>query len=451
MQHTTFPDALPVQGPLKQRRRTTTQKGLLLKTAALVFLTIAAGMLAILLILNLGIGNKEIDKPLKRLYPVNSPEFERVMGLVLSPNLVGGNHAKALINGVEIFPAMLQSIASAQKTITLESYIYWSGDVGKQFADALVERAQNGVQVKVLLDWFGSKLDESLLERMRDNGIDIQRYNPPTWYNLHQMNHRTHRRLMVVDGKTGFAGGAGLGDKWSGNAQDPAHWRDTHFQVEGPVVAQMQSAFIDNWVQATGEMLHHADYLPPLEPKGQGKAHLFTSSPGGGSKSMQLMYLMALTSAATSIDLSAAYFIPGEVALATLVQALERGVRVRIIMPGPYMDNGVVRRASRAKWGPLLRAGAELYEYQPTMFHCKVMVVDGLWVSVGSTNFDSRSFSINAEANLNLHDADFASAQTAIFEKDLGQSRRVTLDEWLARPWWSQALDSAATLLDAQL
>lgn len=410
-----------------------------------------ATLVITLLTLNLSLGNKQIDAPLQRLHAVGSPEFQRAMGTVLTPHLVPGNTVKSLLNGAEIFPAMLTAIRAAQKTITLESYIYWSGAVGKEFANALQERAGQGVKVKVLLDWFGSHLDEQLIERMRASGIDVQRYNPPTWYSLQRMNHRTHRRLMVVDGSTGFIGGAGLSDKWSGDAQDPHHWRDTHFQVQGPVVTQMQSAFIDNWIATTGEVLHSLDYLPQVQPQGPALAQLFTSTPGGGARSVQLMYLMAMTAATGSIDLSAAYFVPDEVALQTLLVALQRGVRLRILMPGPHMDNGVVRRASRAKWGDLLRAGAELYEYQPTMFHCKVMVVDGLWTSVGSTNFDSRSFSINDEANLNVYDAAFANAQIAVFEQDLARSRRITLDEWTQRPWWSRSLDAAATLLASQL
>ena len=410
-----------------------------------------ATLVITLLTLNLSLGNKQIDAPLQRLHAVGSPEFQRAMGTVLTPHLVPGNTVQSLLNGAEIFPAMLTAIRAAQKTITLESYIYWSGAVGKEFANALQERAGQGVKVKVLLDWFGSHLDEQLIERMRASGIDVQRYNPPTWYSLQRMNHRTHRRLMVVDGSTGFIGGAGLSDKWSGDAQDPQHWRDTHFQVQGPVVTQMQSAFIDNWIATTGEVLHSLDYLPQVQPQGPALAQLFTSAPGGGARSVQLMYLMAMTAATGSIDLSAAYFVPDEVALQTLLVALQRGVRLRILTPGPHMDNGVVRRASRAKWGDLLRAGAELYEYQPTMFHCKVMVVDGLWTSVGSTNFDSRSFSINDEANLNVYDAAFANAQIAVFEQDLRQSRRILLQDWAQRPWWTRSLDAAAALLDAQL
>jgi cardiolipin synthase len=323
--------------------------------------------------------------------------------------------------------------------------------VGREFSDALIERSKAGVRIKVLLDWFGSNLDEELLEAMRAGGVDIQRYNPPAWHNLQRMNHRTHRRLLVVDGRVGFIGGAGLSDKWSGDAQDPEHWRDTHFRVEGPVVTQLQSAFIDNWIATSGEALHSLDYLPRVADSGTASAQIFTASPGGGSKSMHLMYLLAITSAAKSIDLSAAYFVPEEVALRSLVDALERGVRLRIILPGPHMDSGLVRHASRASWGELLARGAEIHEYEPTMFHCKVMVVDGLWVSVGSTNFDARSFSINDEANLNVYDAAFAQEVGAIFENDLLKARRITLEEWQGRAWWTRALDAAATLLESQL
>ncbi len=421
------------------------------KLITVVAVSALASLLVALAILNLSLGNKSIDSRLQRQYSVASPEFERIMDAVLTSEVVDGNRVNALVNGNEIFPAMLDAIRSAEKTITLETYIYWSGTVGREFTHALSERAKQGVKVKVLLDWFGSNLDEDLIDEMRASSIEIRRYNPPRWYSLHQMNHRTHKRLLVVDGRVGFIGGAGLADKWSGDAQDPDHWRDTHFRVEGPVVTQIQSAFIDNWLQTTGEVLYGIDYLPRLEPIGDQRVQIFSSAPAGGSKSMQLMYLIPITSAETSIDLSAAYFLPDEVALATMVAALKRGVRIRIIMPGPHMDEAVVTHASRAKWGALLREGAELYQYQPTMFHCKVMVVDALWTSVGSTNFDSRSFSINDEANMNIHDASFARAQVAVFENDLKHSTRVTLKEWQNRTWWQRTLDAAATTLDSQL
>lgn len=421
------------------------------KQIAVIVGSMIASVVVAIVIFNLSLGNKSIDSPLERLYPVKSPDFQWVMGAVLTPEIVGGNRTQALVNGDEIFPAMLEAIRSAETTITLETYIYWSGDVGSKFTNALIERAEKGVKIKVLLDWFGSSLDDELLDDMRDSGIDIRRYNPPRWDTLQKINQRSHRRLLVVDGRTGFIGGVGLSDKWSGDAQDPQHWRDTHFKVVGPVVTQLQSTFIDNWLQTTGEVLHGIDYLPRLKNEGDQLAHVFSSSPGGGSKSMQLMYLMSITSATTSIDLSAAYFIPDEVALATMVAALKRGVRIRIIMPGPYMVPKIVTHASRDKWGVLLGAGAELYLYQPTMFHCKVMVVDALWTSVGSTNFDSRSFSINDEANLNVYDAPFANAQVAIFENDLRHSKKVSLEEWQNRSWWERTLDAGAAAVASQL
>jgi cardiolipin synthase len=265
------------------------------------------------------------------------------------------------------------------------------------------------------------------------------------------MNNRTHRKLLVVDGKVGFIGGVGIADCWRGNAEDSRHWRDTHFCVEGPVVGQMQSAFIDNWVQTTGTLLHGNRFLPPPEVVGSAVAQIFTSSPRSGAKSMQLLYLMSITAAGESIDLSASYFVPGPIAIASLVQAAERGVRIRIILPGRHMDREVVRRASRALWGSLLTAGVRIFEFQPSMFHCKVLIVDRKWVSVGSTNFDARSFRINDEANMNVYDEEFACRQTEVFEADLRNSAPITAEAWAQRPWTERALDRSAALLASQL
>lgn len=408
-------------------------------------------VLATLLVLNLSIGDKQIDHRLEHRYAVADRQFARTMGVILGPALEPGNRVQALVNGDEIFPAMLEAIRAAEKTVTLETYIFWSGTIGNEFVDALVGRARNGVRVHVLLDWIGGQLDEAQLARMQENGVEVRRYNTPRWNNLHRLNNRTHRKLMVVDGRIGFTGGVGISDPWRGNAQSPAHWRDTHFRVVGPVVGQMQSAFIDNWMQATGEVLHGEAYLPALPPVGTQSAQMFTSSPGGGSESMQLMYLLSLTGAAESIRLSASYFIPDDVAINTLLDALRRGVRVQVILPGHHLDRPSVRRASRAEWGDLLRAGAEIHEYQPTMYHVKVMIVDDLWVSVGSTNFDARSFAINDEANLNVYDREFARRQVEIFERDLAQSRRMSLQDWENRTWSDKVLDTFASLLSSQL
>ncbi len=300
---------------------------------------------------------------------------------------------------------MLEAIRGARRTITFETYIYWSGDIGRTFADALAERARAGVKVHVLLDWVGSaKMDPALLETLEKSGVEVHRYHEPRWYNLGRLNNRTHRKVLVVDGRIGFTGGVGIADKWTGHAQDPEHWRDTHVRAEGPVVAQMQAVFMDNWTKATGRVIHGIDYFPPLTPVGEGAAQMFESSPSGGSESMHLMYLLAITAADRTIHLSSSYFVPDELTTKALVAALRRGVKVQIITPGEDIDTEVVRKASRARWGDLLQAGAEIYEYQPTMFHCKVMVVDSLLVSVGSTNFDNRSFRLNDEANLNVFD-----------------------------------------------
>lgn len=279
----------------------------------------------------------------------------------------------------------------------------------------------------------------------------MRRYHEPQWYNLDKLNNRTHRKLLIVDGQVGFTGGVGVAQEWTGHAQDPEHWRDTHFRVEGPVVAEMQAVFGDNWVKATGEVLHGSDYFPAISKAADGKAQVFSSSPSGGSESMQLIYLLAITAAERSIELEMAYFVPDELAREALLDAVKRGVHVRIIVPGAYIDTETVRHASRAVWGDLLAAGVEIDEYAPTMFHCKVMVVDGFMVSAGSTNFDDRSFRLNDEDSLNIYDESFAARQQKIFEDDLAQSKRVTYAAGQARPLSEKFWDYAARILGSQI
>jgi cardiolipin synthase len=243
----------------------------------------------------------------------------------------------------------------------------------------------------------------------------------------------------------------GISDDWDGDAQDGQHWRDSHYRVEGPAVAQMQAAFMDNWIKTTGKVLQGREYFPPLEPRGSALAQVFTSSPSGGGDSMQLMYLLSITAAVQSIDLAAAYFVPDPLTRKAILSALARGVRVRIIVPGEFVDSEVTRRASRADWGELLRAGAEIYEFQPAMFHCKALIVDSKLVSVGSTNFDNRSFRLNDEANLNIYDAAFAERVEAVFEQDLSRSRPVTFARWSQRPWHEKALERFSALFASQM
>ena len=414
--------------------------------------TFVLTLAATLVVLNFTSGEKKLEEQVKREYALHDPQYQRALGVMLGPPITGGNRFQALYNGDQIFPPMLAAIRGARQSITFETYIYWSGDIGRAFADALAERARAGVKVHVLLDWLGSaKVDETFISEMQGAGVEIRKFHKPAWYDIARMNNRTHRKLLVVDGRVGFTGGVGIAPAWTGHAQDAEHWRDSHFKVEGPVVAQMQAVFMDNWVKVSGDVLHGSRYFPAIEPVGEGRAQMFSSSPSGGSESMHLMYLLSIAAATRTIDLSSAYFVPDELTVRALVAAMQRGVRLRIITPGPIIDSQTVRGASRASWGPLLEAGAQISEYQPTMFHCKVFTVDGLLVSVGSTNFDNRSFRLNDEANLNIYDERFAAAQTQQFEADLKQSRRLSLEAWRERPLSEKALEHLASLLSAQL
>ncbi len=395
----------------------------------------AAVLTLVLVGLNFSAGEKRVTQKLERRYDATDPSFERALDALLGPGIVAGNQVDALLNGEQIFPAMLDAIKQAKRSITFETYIYWSGSIGREFVDALSERARAGVHVHVLLDWLGSvKMEDRFIDEMRETGIEVERYHAPTWWQLARLNNRTHRKLLVVDGETGFTGGVGIADPWRGHAQDPEHWRDSHFRIQGPVVAQVQATFMDNWTKATGHVLHGDDYFPPLEEAGGLRAQMFSSSPSAGSDRMHLMYLMAITAAGRTIRLSTPYFVPDELSEQALIAAARRGVKVQLILPGKEIDTDVVRSASRARWGPLLEAGIEFYEYQPTMYHCKVLVVDEFLTSVGSTNFDNRSFSLNDEANLNVFDAAFAARQVAVFEQDLQRAQRVTLEQWRNRP-----------------
>lgn len=404
-----------------------------------------------LIVQNLSLGDQQLDARIEQTAAARDPLFQRTMGRVLGPSFTQGNHIETLQNGEEIFPAMLAAIRSAQHTVTLETYIFYSGATAREFADALIDRSRAGVRVHVLLDWFGGQINDDITEQMKTSGIDLHWYHAPSWKTLPVMNNRTHRKILVVDGRSGFTGGADIADKWRGNARNPEHWRDTHFRISGPAVGQLQAAFVDNWQQATGRLLHGPHYFPELAGEGALPTQVFTSSRGGGSESMQLMYLLSIASARQTIDLSSAYFIPEEAAIAQLATAAKRGVRVRIIVPGEHIDWNVVRRASRHRWGALLDAGVEIHEYRPTMYHVKLLVVDGIWTSAGSSNFDPRSFSINDECNLNVFSEAFAQTQIAIFERDLQKAKRVTLEAWHARGWTDKTLDALASLIGEQL
>jgi cardiolipin synthase len=400
---------------------------------------------------NLTSPERKLDYQIHEL-ALSDPTFERCMAHLLGPPLVDGNRITSLLNGDEIFPAMLAAIRSAKVTITFETYIYWSGHVGKEFADALAERAKAGVRVHVLLDWLGSnKIDSEELAELKESGVEVERYRPLRWYSLSRMNSRTHRKILVIDGRIGFIGGVGIADQWSGHAQSPDHWRDSHFQLEGPAVAHLQAAFADNWMKTRANVLNSADYFPDLPSVGESRAQVFKSSPREGGDSARLMFLLSISAARQRILIANSYFVPDARTVEALVAALKRGVRVEIIVPGPHIDTKITRRASRSQWGPLLAAGAAIYEYQPTMYHCKVMVIDDSWVSVGSSNFDNRSFRLNDEANLNAIDPELAARQARVFEMDKQASRQVTIQQWRRRPWREKVVEKIAGLLRSQV
>lgn len=420
--------------------------------AAEIVWAVSATLLIVLLYANLATSERKVERPIPHAYNTSDSQFVRTMGSLLGPNFVPGNKVTALYNGDDIFPAMLAAIRSARRTITFESYIYWSSSIGHQFTAALTERARAGVRTHVIIDWAGShKVDRDDVARLRQAGVEVVFYRPLHWYQLDHFNHRTHRKLLIVDGLVGFTGGAGVADKWLGHAQDKDHWRDSHFRVEGPVVAQLQAAFMDDWLETQGALLDGPRYFPDLDRQGSQLGQVFWSSPKGGNGNLRIMFLIAIAAASRRILIANAYFVPDKTTVDMLVAARRRGVDVEIIVPGPILDAQVVRRASRSMWGPLLEAGVKIYEYQPTMYHTKVMVVDDIWVSVGSTNFDDRSFRLNQEASLNIYDSGFGAAEAETFVKDRAKSQQMTLEMWRHRSLLERVEEQVAGLLRTQL
>jgi cardiolipin synthase len=315
-------------------------------------------LIVVIVALNFRRPEKEPHHKVERFYDTKDPQFRREMGVLLGPAIVGGNRIHALQNGDEIFPAMLEGIAAAKRTITFETYIYWSGQIGEQFARALIDRARAGVRVHVMLDWIGcDKMSHQLVAEMKTGGVEVERYHAVHWYSLGRLNNRTHRKVLIIDGSISFTGGVGIADQWLGHAQDPAHWRDMHFKVTGPVAAQMQAAFLDNWIKTTGHVLHGDGYFPAIEASGPQEMQMFISSPEGGSDSMRLMYLTAITAAQRTIDMEAAYFVPDRLMIREMIAARKRGVRIRMLVPGADIDSKVVGIASKREWGPLLESG----------------------------------------------------------------------------------------------
>jgi cardiolipin synthase len=385
---------------------------------------------------------KIIRGPIDVDYSVNDQAFRDTISHHLHDPLVPGNKIDELINGEQIFPAMIDAIRHASNTITFENFIWRSGDLSDLFIEALTERARAGVKVHCIVDSFGAfKFKHSDRKRLRAAGVRLEIFNQIYPWNCWRWNHRTHRKILVVDGRVGFIGGICLADEWMGNATDVDHWRDTEFRVEGPVVGQMQGVFMDNWMRCTSKVLHGTNYFPALDPAGDSLAQCFKAGPLDGAENARLLYLYSIAAAKHSIRLSHSYFVPDNLAIDMLVAAAKRGVKIEIITPG-IIDWNIVRRAARSRWDRLMEAGVQFYEYKPARYHCKQMIVDDTWVTMGSINFDDRSFRINGESNINVYDPAFVARQIQIFERDKASSTPLSRREFRKRPWYLRALEN---------
>ncbi|ACB77347.1 phospholipase D/Transphosphatidylase [Opitutus terrae PB90-1] len=393
-----------------------------------------------------------LQEPVRLHYGPEDPAFPAAVGPLLGAEFTGGNSVELLLNGDGFFPPMLAAIRSAKKTITLETYIWAPGRISDEFIAALAERAEAGVKVHVMLDGMGTlKFTDEDKGRLTGAGVEVVKYGRQHWYEIKpNINHRTHRKILVIDGRIGFTGGMCVDDSWLGNADQPDRWRETQVHVEGPAVRQMQAIFAQNWLQTTGRLLLGQDYFPEFERAGQTTAQCFSSGPGEGAESARMSYMLAIASARRSIDIEHAYFVPDEYAVRMLLEARQRGVRIRVIVPA-HNDSRFGRAASRSRWDELLRAGVEFYRYEPAMLHAKTMCVDDTFVTVGSVNFDNRSFSINDEVALNVIDPTLGRAHRRMFEHDLQQSTRYTWEEHAARPAYVKLADWFCGLFRSQL
>jgi cardiolipin synthase A/B len=388
---------------------------------------------------------------LSHQFGIESDEFLATIAGASSAPFVEGNAVELLNNGDAFYPRMLEAIAAARVSITIEAYIYWAGEVGQIFARSLVERAQAGVTVKILLDAIGSaSIGKEILSTLEEGGCQVAWYNPIHWYTLGRFNNRTHRKSLIVDGCIAFTGGAGIADHWRGNARGPDEWRDMQVRVEGPAVTPLQAGFAHNWQQTTGELLSGATYYPSIEPRGRLSAQTLMSSPESGGSTVRIMYYLSIVCARKSIYIANPYFIPDAVAIETLIDAKKRGIDVRIMVSGDRNDNWLARQNSVRLFGPLLKAGIEILEYDHTMLHHKTMVVDGVWLTIGTTNFDNRSFAHNEESNVCVFDRGLGRQLQQIFLDDRTVCEHIELEKWRRRGLWARAQELAAWFLEEQ-
>jgi cardiolipin synthase len=383
---------------------------------------------------------------------VGTEEFLATITGATGAPMVPGNSLDILNNGDEFYPAMLADIRRSQFSITIEAYIYWAGEIGLSFAAALAERARRGVRVKILLDAIGSSdIGDDIVAQLEEAGCQIAWYNPIRWYTLGRLNQRTHRKSLIIDGRVAYTGGAGIADDWLGHAQDAEHWRDIQIRLEGPAVTPLQTGFSQNWLETTRELISGPLYYPLLEPAGDVSALTIISTPVTGASTARILYYLSIAAARSSILIANPYFVPDPAALDTLIDAQARGVHVRIMVAGDRDTNWLSRNNAKRLYGRLLEAGIEILEYETTLLHHKTMVVDGVWSTIGTTNFDSRSFAHNEENNVCVYDRGIAAELTAIFDADVLQCRRVDLASWRRRGWFQKLQEFIAALLQEQV
>lgn len=388
----------------------------------------------------------------ERLSRADSVPLARVLAANLGVAVVEGNRIEPLANGVEIFPPMLEAIRSARESVSFLTYVYWTGDIAREFADELTAACRRGVEVRVLLDAYGARrMDETHVARMRDAGCRVAWFHPVRWYTIRRFNHRTHRRALVVDGRIGFTGGVGIGEEWTGDAEDPGHWRDEHFRLEGPIVRWLQGAFAENWRAATGELLSGARLFPELPPAGEARIVPVLDEPGGSVSRTALAYWTLLQGARRKVNVWTPYFVPDPDLLDAIVETARRGAEVTLLVPGDHNDSRVVRWASRVYYDDLLDAGVRVFEYAPTMMHVKAITVDDEWAVVGTANFDSRALELNYEIVLAVEDAGLVQALDRRFVADLARSRRIGRDELDARSPLERIRDRLAYALREQI
>jgi cardiolipin synthase len=368
-------------------------------------------------------------------------------------SLDAGNRIEILQNGDGYFPAVFRDVAAARESIHVETYIWYDSAISRKLATLLAQKARQGVEVRVLVDASGGRqLKGDVEDLLTSAGAKVAHFHPIRFSNLGRINNRDHRKLIIVDGRIGYIGGHGIADEWTGNGQDRKHWRDTALRITGPSVNRMQGAFAENWVEEGGAIVAGPKYFPPLPAAGTSEAHVAYTSPSGGVSSVQILYYLAIKSARREIIIQNPYLLPDDEAIEALEEAVQRGVDVKIMVPSDdATDSPIVQHASHHHFGTLLKRGVKIWEYQKTLLHQKVIIVDGLWSSVGSTNFDDRSFYLNDEVNVGVVDPAVAAELKAAFEADLRHATQRSFDEWQNRGLWHKLVDGLAYLGRSQL